>query len=76
MSKDDGFVLIEDDDGHWFVCPADKQTEAAKYFERLNEFYANYLDVPEGTREPALPVYLVPVGGAPSLVRFTGYRID
>jgi hypothetical protein len=65
-------VLISDDDGHWYVCPADRQQEAADTLQAIGDYWSkgDYSGDP-----PAMPAYLVEVGGAPSLVRFTGFRI-
>lgn len=65
-------VLIRDDDGHWYVCPAERADEAAAYFESAAEYWAD----PEADGDPPPePDYLEGVGGTPSLVRFTGYTI-
>lgn len=67
------FVLISDDDGHWYICPQDRQSEADKYFEKV----AEYMDDFESCAlEPELPEYLTPVNGSPSLVSFTDWQVD
>lgn len=68
------YVLVRDDDGHWYVCPADKRREADAYFEAMGAFWGPHGDA-DGP-EPERPGWLEDVGGAPSLVRFTGYTID
>ena len=56
------FILAQDNDGHWYVIPDDKNEE----FYRWVDDEGNW-DIPEYAKE---------VGGAPSLVKFTGFRID
>jgi hypothetical protein len=66
------YVLIQDDDCHWYVCPAGKQEEAAAYFEAVEQ----HADGPdESLALPEEPVWLERVGGAPSLVKFTDYIV-
>lgn len=67
------YVLKSDGDGHWYVVPADKQREAADYFEAV----ANYWDglSAKGTTEPDRPEWLEEVGGCPSLVTFTNPEV-
>lgn len=66
------FVLIQDEDCHWYVCPADKEEEASEYFEEVSQYW----DTPRKSGDPpVMPDYLDRVGGAPSLVKFTGYTI-
>lgn len=67
------FVLIQDSDCHWYVCPADLQDKAAEFFAQSEVYWeqGNYDAEP-----PADPAWLIRVGGAPSLVRFTGWRIE
>lgn len=66
-------VLIQDDDGHWYVCPADKADEACRVLAAITAYWGgrDYDGDPPGT-----PEYLRPVGGSPSLVKFTGFRIS
>lgn len=54
------FVIISDDDGHHYVCPADKSSEAYTALEAIMDFWR---EDREGV-EPELPTYLVEVGGA------------
>lgn len=68
------FVLLNDDDGHWYVCPADRQRDAEAFFSASATYWS-----PDSKYEgdpPEDPDWLVPVGGAPSLVRFTGWRVE
>ena len=58
------FILVRDEDGHWYVIPKDKH-EA--FYDWIGS--SEYQDGIE-------PDYAKRVGGAPSLVRFTGYVID
>ena len=64
------FVFTKDDDGHWYVIPADKQDEAAAYFDAVYNFWGGS-SADENTTEPDRPEWLMDVGGAPSLVTFS-----
>lgn len=67
------FILIQDDDSHWYVIPADKLQEAMDYFSETAEFWepGNSKGMP-----PSAPKWLEQVGGSPSLVKFRKYRIE
>jgi hypothetical protein len=56
------FILTSDDDGHWYVIPADKQKEFDTAIENFDEV-------------GSLPDWAKEVGGSPSRVTFTGYKI-
>lgn len=68
------FTLIGDDDGHWYVCPADRREEAEAFFEKSRAYWEpgskHEGEAPEETE------WLEQIGGSPSLVRFTGYWIE
>lgn len=67
------FILTTDGDGHWYVIPADKQQEFAGIVEAIGKYWeadSRYTEAP-----PEIPDYAKAVGGAPSLVEFTGYTI-
>ena len=66
------YVLIQDNDGHWYVCQADRQAEAEAYFAEC----ANYWKKPMKKSYIEEPAWLVRVGGAPSLVRFKDYEVN
>jgi hypothetical protein len=68
------FILISDDDGHWYVCPADKRLEAVAHFEAVDRYWSPDND-PEGD-PPEYLDWLEPVGGAPWRVTFTGDTIE
>lgn len=67
------YVLICDDDGHWYVCPADRLAEASAYFAAAAAYWQPGSE--HAGDPPAEPDWLEAVGGSPSRVRFTGYRI-
>jgi hypothetical protein len=71
MSRE--FVLISDDDGHHYVCPADLETEAGRALDAIRRYWD---DPPDDVEAPDLPDYLTEVGGSPTRVKFTGYRIE
>jgi len=58
----DRHVLVEDDDGHWYVIPR----------SRLKDFY-NWLSSDESGSEPD---WVKRVGGSPSLVSFVEFEIE
>lgn len=68
------YVLVSDNDGHHYVVPADKQREADDYFAAVSRYWEPGSD--HDGEPPAEPEWLVAVGGAPSRVRFTGFRIE
>lgn len=68
------YTLISDDDGHWYVCPADKVIAVGKFFEAVRAYWEDGHEDDEV--EPSMPRYLSPVGGAPSLVSFTDPAIE
>jgi hypothetical protein len=56
------YILCQDDDGHWYVIPSDKE----------DEFY-DWVD----KEDPKVSLnYAEEVGGSPSLVTFTEYEIE
>ena len=73
MAETNEYVLVEDDDGHWYVCPAEREAEFSAWEEAVRAYYDD--EDEEGDGPPPEPDFLEKVGGAPSLVRFTGYRI-
>lgn len=58
------FILVRDNDGHWYVIPDSKSSEWR---------YA-VLAAESGNGE--LPAWATQVGGHPSLVKFSGWHID
>lgn len=54
------FILVQDEDSHWYVIPQEKQEE----FERL-----------VNTEDVDWPGWVEQVGGSPRLVKFFGYTI-
>ena len=65
------YVLIRDDDCHWYVCPADRRKDAHKWFSD----YAGWTEDDSAMNPGDCPEWLVSVGGSPGLVEFTGYQI-
>ena len=55
------YVMAQDDDGHWYVIPEDKQAQFSAWVLTNGD-------------EPQ-PDWALRVGGAPSLVRFRNYDI-
>ena len=56
-------VIVQDDDGHWYVIPADRRQEFDSWGES------------EGEDSWIAPDWAVRVGGSPSLVEFNDYVI-
>lgn len=61
MASDAYYVMVQDDDGHWYVIPAD----------RINDFRAWVATC--GDEEQ--PIWVASVGGSPSLVLFRQFDI-
>lgn len=59
------YILTQDDDGHWFVIPANMKDEWYLWKERFYNHNSNE-DVPD---------WADAVGGSPSLVEFENYII-
>jgi hypothetical protein len=66
------FCLINDDDGHWYIIPADKRIETWNYFEKLYKYYE---EMPEDEEEPNEPDWLVKINTSLSYVTFPSYKI-
>ena len=58
------FVLVADDDGHWYVIPTEKQGAFIRWL--------NSSDAESGVA----PEWAKAVGGSPCLVKFPSYEID
>lgn len=58
------YILIQDDDCHWYVIPADKEKDFCKWA------------VSDEAQDGIVPKYAKQVGGSPSLVKFHNYRIE
>lgn len=68
------YILKQDDDGHWFVIPADKENEWSEYIEAV---YRYWDDIPfDNVPPPTEPEWVEQVGGAPSRVKFSEYTIE
>lgn len=59
------FYLSRDDDGHWYIVPADKEGEWEDWLS-LN---------PDDEASWEAPEWAFPIGGAISLVKFSNYRL-
>lgn len=69
----ESFVLVQDNDCHWYVVPASKQSAACAYFDACDAYWSN----PAATGSPPTePKWLDRVNGSPSRVKFYGYRIE
>lgn len=68
------YRLIKDDDGHWYVIPAEKEDEVERYFQAVYNYWrpgSSY-----DTELPDEPDYLTPIGGRPSCIVFKEYKVD
>lgn len=60
----DRHMLVEDDDGHWYVIPRSKLKEFHTWLSR------------EEAELGGTPEYAKRVGGSPSLVSFRDFEIE
>lgn len=60
------YFLTQDNDGHWFVVPVEKQKDFDKWTE-MDPDDPDSWDAPE---------YAKQVGGWPGLVKFKEFRIE
>lgn len=74
MATEPEYVLTSDDDGHWYVCPADREEEFHGILAAIGEYWEPGSDH-EG-EPPQIPNWVREVGGSPSLVRFRQWRIE
>lgn len=65
-----GIAFVQDDDCHWYFCPAFKADEAEAHLEAVCEFWNNPPD-DEEVMPPHDPDWLIATGGAPSLIKAT-----
>lgn len=75
MAKTQEFVLIQDDDSHWYICPADKEKEASAILAAITKYWA-YDPGNEKNELPTMPDWLRSIGGSPSLVKFQKPRVE
>lgn len=60
------YILTQDNDAHWYVIPADREDD-----------WVDFLDIdPDDEAAWDVPDWAEQIGGSPSLVKFSGYRID
>jgi hypothetical protein len=57
------YILVRDDDGHWYVIPDKKLSEWQTWL------------LSENCADGVVPKWAVEVGGAPMLVKFKHYQI-
>lgn len=73
------YVIISDDSGHSYVCPADRQEEASGLLDEIEDFW-DKMPLEDRDRdpveEPEIPDWLKPIGGAISRVKFQAFRIE
>jgi hypothetical protein len=67
------YRLIQDNDCHWYIIPADKENEFYEWDQYCIEYWNNFEN--EG-HAPIKPKWVVEVGGSPSLVQFPSYQIN
>jgi hypothetical protein len=60
------YILVQDNDSHWYVIPDQMELDWNKFCE-ISEDDERSWDVPNWAER---------VGGSPSLVKFTNYRIE
>lgn len=65
-----GIAFLQDDDSHWYFCPAGKVDEAEAHLEAVGEFWQNPPDDLDAY-PPDDPDWLNAVGGCPSTVKPT-----
>lgn len=70
VEKTPWHVIVDDGDGNHWVCPADKEDEANKAIEAVQQYWADY----EGP-EPTIPDYMKAIDN-PARIKFREYRID
>ena len=58
------YVIVSDDDGHYYVIPADKIKEWNHWLES------------QDYQDGIAPIWCEEIGGAINLVKFKNYRID
>lgn len=70
--KEPRFCILQDDDSHWYLVPADKREEAEKYFADIAAFWENEHDSDgvSGDDEPQRPDYIKDIDG-PHKLTFT-----
>ena len=61
------YCIVDDDDGHHYVIPVDKEEEWSDWVESATNYW-NEMKYDE--EEPELPEWADSIGGCPSLVKF------
>jgi len=59
------YILTQDDDGHWFVIPTDREEEWSDY---LGKVYSG--------EDAEQPDWVDEVGGSYTMVKFSDYEIE
>lgn len=70
------YILTQDDCGRYYVIPADKEKEWSDYLNAVMAYWDQEFIDDENGVQPIEPVWVDPVGGSPSRVKFKSYRID
>jgi hypothetical protein len=66
MEGTEEHILTQDNDGHWYIIPSDREKD-------FNEWLS--ID-PDDERSWTPPEYSLEVGGSPTLVKFKAFRIE
>jgi len=67
------YCFIPDNDGHWYIIPADKRRETYDYFEKL---YSYWEYMPEDEDEPIEPEWINKIKVGISYVTFPSYEYE
>lgn len=70
------YQLTCDDDGHWYVIPANLETEFVEYLRSVYAYYRNMPDDVIDAPEPPMPEWVTPVGGFPGMVKFRVWWLE
>lgn len=60
MKKKQKYCLLDDGDGHWFICPFEKRKEGGRAIDSIVEYW----DVGDFDKEcPVLPEWMKQING-------------
>lgn len=71
MPEETRYMLVRDDDAHWYIIPADKEEVWDDYLVDFAMF-----DADNEADEPEQPNWAIPLGGGAESVKFTNYVIE